>query len=130
MNVSRYTRKDIGNLGERITCEYLRRLGFTVIGRNIAAKMGELDIVAEKNDCLHIVEVKAVKCYEFPGSNSNESYNPADNLHSSKIRKVIRTAQWYVAKTGWEGEWQVDGALVWLRDRDGLSRIQYYPQVV
>jgi putative endonuclease len=130
MNLERYTRKDIGNLGERVTCEYLSKRGHLIVGRNIAAKTGELDVIAQKGNCLHFVEVKAVKCQEFSNGYSNTSYNPADNLHANKIRKVIKTAQWYIAHYGWEGEWQVDGALVWLRERDGLARIQYYPQVV
>lgn len=130
MDISTYSRKDIGNLGEKVACEYLRRSGFTITGRNIASKMGELDIVAQKELSLHIVEVKTVTCIEFPSKGSANAYNPADNLHANKIRKVVRTAEWFVARSRWEGEWQVDGALVWLRLRDGMTRIQYYSQIV
>lgn len=125
-----YSRKDIGNLGERVVCEYLRRLGFSITHCNVATKTGELDVVAKKDDCLHIVEVKAGKCHEFPSPASFEVFNPAQNLHRHKIQKVVRTSEWFMANIAWEGEWQVDGAVVWLRERDGRAKIQYYPQIV
>lgn len=129
MNIPALSTKDRGNLGERLVERYLRRLGFRILGRNIARKTGELDIVARKGECLHFVEVKALMCREFPGDTS-DGYDPADNLHPYKIRKVARTAEWYVAEQEWEGEWQVDGALVWLRERDGKALIRYLPQIV
>ncbi|MEO6536453.1 MAG: YraN family protein [Candidatus Paceibacterota bacterium] len=131
MNLSKSSRKDIGNLGERVAAEYLRRLGFSIIGRNIAFKTGELDVMALNENTLHIVEVKTVVCVEFPNLESQDSgYDPAWNLHPYKIRKVRRTAEWYVADKNWEGEWQIDGALVWLRQSDGMARVRYYPQIV
>lgn len=131
MEPKKYTRKDIGNLGERVAAEYLRKLGFIIMDRNVARKTGELDVIAQKEGILHIVEVKAVLCPEFPSGGSLEGgYDPAWNLHAHKIRKVARTAEWYVLEKGWKGEWQVDGALVWIRKRDFLARIRYYPQIL
>jgi hypothetical protein len=37
---------------------------------------------------------------------------------------------WFVANAGWEGDWQVDGMLVWLRGRDGRARMRYLPQIL
>lgn len=125
------SRKDIGILGERVAAEYLRRRGFTILGRNIARKTGELDIVAQSGKTLHIVEVKTIACDEFPESVRYESaYSPAENLHAYKIRKVARTAEWYVAEKLWKGDWQIDGALVWLRRRDALAKVRYLPQII
>jgi putative endonuclease len=124
------SRKVIGNMGETIAAVYLERHGFKVIGRNIARKTGELDIVAKKAGTLHIVEVKTMSCAEFPGAGAFDRYDPADNLHTHKIHKVARTAEWYVANIGWEGDWQVDGALVWIRERDKVARIRYLPQIL
>lgn len=129
MDVSSLSTKDRGDLGERVVSEYLKRLWFQILGRNIARKTGELDIVARKGECLHFVEVKTLLCREFP-VDAGDGYDPADNLHPYKIRKVARTAEWYVAEKDWEGEWQVDGALVWLRLRDGKAHIRYLPQIV
>lgn len=130
MDIRGYTRKDIGNLGESVAAEYLRRQGFAVLGRNIARKWGELDIVARKEGCLHVIEVKSRVCSAFPGPSADSAYGPSNNLHSGKIRTVARMAAWYVSFIGWEGEWQIDGALVWLRAHDGMARVRYLPQLL
>lgn len=131
MNLEGKSTKDIGNLGELVAAEYLRRHNFTVIDRNVVRKTGELDLVAQKGEVLHFIEVKSVLRREFPEKDSSrDSYDPSSNLHPKKIQKVARTAQWYVAEKDWEGEWQVDGVLVWLRERDGMAQVEYLPQIV
>jgi putative endonuclease len=131
MDLANKTRKEVGALGERAAALWLSRKGFRVIDRNVLRKTGELDLIARKGQTLHFVEVKSLVCPEFPNPESREdAYDPSENLHPGKIRRVARTAEWYVAEKEWEGEWQVDGALVWLRERDGLARIEYLPQIV
>lgn len=128
----------MGNLGESVAAEYLKRHGFRIRDRNIARKTGELDIIAEKEDTLYFVEVKTNLVDEFPHSTEasrgrpdyTDEYDPSVNLHEMKIRKVARTGEWYVLENDWEGEWQVDGILVWLRRRDGMARVRYLPQIV
>ena len=131
MNLSSKTSKEVGNLGESVACEYLERHGFKIIDRNIARKTGELDVIAEKENTLHFVEVKTVLADEFPREeNAKDEYDPSLNLHESKVRKVARTGEWYVLEKNWEGECQVDGCLVWLRRRDGMAKVSYLPQIV
>ena len=131
MDISSYTRKQVGTLGENVACEYLRRHGFDIRDRNVARKTGELDIIAEKADTLHFVEVKTVLADEFPREKStDDDYDPSLNLHEAKVRKVARTGEWYVLEKNWEGEWQGDGILVLLRRRDGMARVSYLPQIV
>jgi Holliday junction resolvase-like predicted endonuclease len=113
--------KDIGNKGESAVVEYLRRLGFTILDRNVSFKTGELDVVAQKGRVMHIVEVKSLTCDTFPSAVAADRYDPADNLHANKLRKVARTAEW---------EWQIDGALVWIRRGDGVAKVRYLPQVL
>ncbi len=131
MDISSKTRKEVGALGEKVAAEYLRRHGFRIRDRNIARKTGELDLIVEKDNTLHFVEVKTVLAYEFPSEkNMKDDYDPSLNLHEAKVRKVARTGEWYVLEKKWEGEWQVDGVLVWLRRRDGMARVSYLPQIV
>ena len=132
MDLTFKTRKEIGNLGESVACEYLKRRGFSILNRNFVRKTGELDIIARSGDTLHFVEVKTILAEEFPlAENKGEDvYDPSLNLHAAKVRKVARTGEWYVLEKKWEGEWQVDGCLVWLRRRDGIARVNYLPQIV
>ncbi|MDP1707101.1 MAG: YraN family protein [bacterium] len=131
MDISSYTRKQVGKLGEDVACEYLRRHGFTIRDRNYVKKTGELDIIAEKENTLHFVEVKTILAHNFLSERSRgDDYDPSLNLHEAKVRKVARTGEWYVLEKDWEGEWQVDGCLVWLRRSDGMARVSYLPQIV
>jgi putative endonuclease len=131
MDLARMSRKEVGNLGEAIAAEYLRRRGFEVIDRNVARKTGELDLIAREGELLHMVEVKTIAAEEFPDEhNARDEYDPSLNLHGAKLRKVARTAEWYCLEKRWEGEWQVDGCLVWLRRRDGRARVRYLPQLL
>jgi len=66
--------KKFGNESEDRAIEYLEKGGFIIIERNFyAKKMGEIDIVAKKEDVLHFIEVK---------SSSNSSYEPIYNIHT------------------------------------------------
>lgn len=131
MDVSSKTRKEVGAIGENVAAEYLKRHGFRIRDRNVARKTGEIDIIAEREDTLCFVEVKTILVDNFPEENNvNDDYDPSLNLHEMKIRKVARTGEWYVLEQNWEGEWQVDGVLVWLRRRDGMARVSYLPQIV
>lgn len=131
MDISTKSRREVGALGEKVAAEYLKRHGFRIRDRNVARKTGELDIVAERGDTLCFVEVKTMVVDEFPDeSRVRDDYDPSLNLHEMKIRRVARTGEWYVLENDWEGEWQVDGILVWLRRRDGKCLVRYLPQIV
>ena len=131
MDISSWSRKEVGNLGELVACEYLKRHGFSIRDRNISKKTGELDVIAEKENTLHFVEVKTVLADEFPSKeDAGDDYDPSLNLHEAKVRKVARTGEWYVLEKKWGGEWQVDGCLIWLRRRDGMARVSYLPQIM
>lgn len=131
MDISSFRRKEVGALGEKVAAEYLSRHGFSILDRNVVRKTGELDLIAEKDDVLHFVEVKTILTDEFPSEKEAEDeYDPSINLHEAKVRKVARTGEWYVAEKNWEGDWQVDGCLVWLRRKDGMAKVSYLSQLV
>ncbi len=78
-----------GLSGEHIATDYLKYKGFTILERNYTKKIGEIDIIAEKEGKLHFVEVKTLVKY---GSN----FNPFENLTPFKLRKLVRMVQWYL----------------------------------
>jgi putative endonuclease len=69
-----------GNKGEEIAARYLENHGFRILDRNWEIKMGELDIVASKNNTTYFVEVKT----QF----ENQKTSPVDELTPSKIRAL------------------------------------------
>lgn len=59
------SKKLAGQWGEDCACEYLRRKGYHVIGRNYACRFGEIDIIARKRGYLAFVEVKLRRSDRF-----------------------------------------------------------------
>lgn len=114
MDTSPVSRKVLGAYGEAAVCVYLRHRGFSIRAQNVSCKIGEIDIVAQKEDTLHIIEVKTRRCETFPDyTHMNEQvFHPADNLTIEKVRRVKRMGEWYIHTTGWRGCAQIDGALV------------------
>lgn len=109
---------------------YLRRRGFRIRDKNVARKTGELDLIALEGETLHFVEVKTIVADRFPAERrTSDEYDPSLNLHEAKVRRVARTGEWYVLENDWEGEWQVDGCLVWLRRSDGRALVRFLPQI-
>ena len=126
MDISSYSTKAIGDLGEEMAASYLKKQGFSIVERNVVRKTGEVDIIARKKETLHFVEVKTRLCREFPHEDDRDTaFDPSANLHNAKIGKIARTSEWYVAEKNWEGDWQIDGLLVWLRGRDGAAYVSY-----
>ena len=131
MDIQSLTTKEIGNLGEKIACEYVKRHGMKIVERNVTRKTGEIDVVAQEGSTLHFIEVKTIVCINLPSNkDTDDEYDPSANLHQAKINRVARTSEWYVANKDWEGEWQVDAALVWLRKGDGMAKVTYIDQIL
>src|SRR3990167_4466208 len=47
-----------GKKGEDYACSYLSRNGFRICERNFRSRYGEIDIIAEKDNRIHLIEVK------------------------------------------------------------------------
>ena len=52
------TRKETGDLGERVARDFLKKRGYRIVETNFRCREGEIDIVARQRDCLVFVEVR------------------------------------------------------------------------
>lgn len=52
-------KKSFGNWAEKVVCIYLQKQGFKVLVTNYRRPFGEIDVIAQTNDLLVFVEVKA-----------------------------------------------------------------------
>lgn len=118
----------IGELGEKICTKYLREIGFTLIELNYTKKSGEIDIIAEKNDILHFIEVKSVQLKYV----SYETYNPAENLTKSKYAKILKTTNVYLDENSvsHETKWQIDLYCVFINRDSGKHKINRIENIV
>jgi len=94
--MAKNTRK-IGDIGERIACEYLVRKGFVVISRNYRKSWGEIDIIANKDSLIHFVEVKSAHTYF---SFNDDSHHPEENVDGWKMKQIRKMIQTYFDENG------------------------------
>lgn len=83
-------RKARGRYGEDRAADYLTRRGFRVRARNHFCRVGEVDLIAERDELLCFVEVRARKSAAFA--------SPEATVSRSKQRKVVLAAMDYVRR--------------------------------
>jgi putative endonuclease len=59
------TTKQIGNSGEDLACQFLRKQGYKILERNFRIRGGEIDIIAKDKETLVFVEVKLRYGHEY-----------------------------------------------------------------
>jgi putative endonuclease len=83
-------KKTEGQRGEEIACKALKKKGYRILDKNFSCRHGELDIVAEDEDVVCFIEVKA---------RSSEDYGlPEEAVTHWKRRKLLNTAFVYIEK--------------------------------
>jgi len=101
------SRQKLGQFGEKIAEEFLKRKGYKILDRNFfvrsafGPKTGEIDIVAKKDDAISFVEVKTVLA---------SSVSPEQKVNFQKQRKLIKMAQIWLMKNKipLNKKWQID----------------------
>ena len=82
-------KKLIGDKGERKVAKMYQFKGYKIIARNFSCKYGELDIVAEKDGMIVVVEVKTRSAYDFARG--------IDAVSPHKIRRMKSAALAYIS---------------------------------
>ncbi len=112
--------RSLGRKGEDLAVAYLEGLGYRVKERNFYTRWGEIDIVAEREGSLHLVEVRTVT--------RGGMLDPREALTRKKRDHLWRAVQIYLKKRKWRGDFSVDFiAIEWEEDN---PRIHYFPQVL
>lgn len=94
---SKKNNKNIGKIGENIVCRYLSSNNYSIIDRNYLKKCGEIDIIAEKDEIIHFIEVKSVTCDNL-SDNFIDQYRPEDNVHGDKLMRIRNTVQIFLSE--------------------------------
>ena len=85
-------RQTFGQYGEDAAAEFLRRKGFTILGRNVRTAFGELDLIALDGDVVVFVEVKA-----------RRTTSGLEAVDARKQMRLSRLAVAFLARAGWLG---------------------------
>jgi ribonuclease HII len=84
------TSKEIGDVGEDVAAEYLKRMGHKIVERNWKTKFCEIDIVSTKDNTLYFVEVKYRKTSQQGGG--------VEAITPKKLRQMRFAVELYVLK--------------------------------
>lgn len=82
------TNKSIGGNGEDFAALILQTKGYEILERNYRTKLGEIDIIAKKDNVLHFVEVK---------TRTQKTYGyPAESVTEDKLNRIRKASQIYM----------------------------------
>ena len=105
---------EVGQLAETAAAKYLERQGYQILDRNWRTKWCEIDIVAERDEEVHLVEVKYRGRSDFGGGFGAINHDKADRLRRaasawSADHKYEGTCHIdVIAITGDPGSWQIE----------------------
>lgn len=95
--------REKGNFAEKRAISFLQDLNFEIIEKNFyAKKLGEIDIIAKKNDTYHFCEVKSAPDYE----------TAINNLTASKLSKIKRSVDYYLQTKKLDVAFCIDAIIV------------------
>ncbi len=79
---------ELGKLGEELAVEYLQKKGYEILETNWIFQKAEIDIIAQKENTLAIVEVKTRSSTDFG--------LPQDFVKPKKIQLLVKAVNEYV----------------------------------
>ncbi|WP_320035126.1 YraN family protein [Campylobacterota bacterium DY0563] len=105
-----------GDIAENKACEYLNSQAFKIIEKNFyAKKLGEIDIIAVKDEIYHFIEVKSSNSYE----------NAINNITKTKLAKLKRSVDYYIQKKELNSSFCIDAIIVVDEDIEFLENITF-----
>ena len=129
---NRTEKRKLGDIGENIACDYLKRHGFEILDRNYLRKWGELDIIAKRKGIIRFVEVKSVSCVTLPANVIHEAgYRPEENVHPQKLKRLARAIQTYILEKRLDNmDWQLDIITVKIDKTNRKARVEMLENII
>lgn len=91
---------ELGKLGEELSVEYLQKEGYEILETNWTFQKAEIDIIAQKENTLAIIEVKTRSSLEFG--------LPQEFVKPKKIQLLVKAVNEYVVSNDMDIEVRFD----------------------
>ena len=101
---------DLGKLGEALAVEFLQQNGYEILETNWVFQKAEIDIIAQKENVLAIVEVKTRSNIEFG--------LPQDFVKPKKIQLLVKAVNEYVISKDLDVEVRFDIIAISKEEKD------------
>lgn len=125
--------KQIGAWGEQITAKHYQNASFKIHDMNYLKAWGEIDVIAEKAQRIHFIEVKTVS-YEtkqaLQHAVTHGTWRPEENVTEFKLKKLSRAIESWLQERRWSGDWQIDVAAVRIVPRETYATINILDNVI
>jgi putative endonuclease len=89
-----YNKKELGNIGEKLACQYLEKEKYKIIEKNFRCSQGEIDIIAYDINKKEIVFFEVKTRTNFNYGNPSEAINKIKKLH------IKKSMEYYLYKKG------------------------------
>ena len=110
-------RKTLGEFGERWARVYLEQNGYRIRETNFRCREGEIDIVAQHEDCLVFVEVRTKTGSRFG--------TPEESVTAAKQEKLVSVAMSYLqTHDNLPSEWRIDVVAIEVSPNGRVARTE------
>lgn len=79
-----------GRSAEALARQWLRAQGFVIEAANVRYAVGEIDVVAREDETLCFIEIRSAGTTDWG--------DPLESVRVRKQRRLLRAAQWYLAR--------------------------------
>jgi len=112
--------KNLGKIGEDLALDFLKSHNFSVLEKNFRSRLGEIDIIAQKDRSLYFIEVK---------TRSNTNYGkPFESVDKRKVYHIKKAAQFYLLKNK-SPDYKLKVAVFSILIEDGKTDIKFWDNI-
>jgi len=116
-------RKEIGVIGEKLARGFIKKKGYRIRETNFRCRHGEIDIIAQKKDCLIFIEVRTKSGSAFG--------TPEESITATKKKKLVSTALAYIqSHNELPAQWRIDFIAIEMNNNGKASRIDLIENAV
>lgn len=118
-----FYKKQLGDFGEQLALKYLLNHNYQIITCHYQKRVGEIDIIAcDPEKTLVFFEVKARTLDKFG--------QPEEAITPSKIRKLIKTAYWFLKENKLENQkFRLDVLAIKLDHEKKMAKIRHFRNI-
>ena len=116
------TNKEIGKYGEELAKNFLIKKGYEILEMNYHfSRLAEIDIIAQKNNILHFIEVKT--------RTQNAFGTPLEAITPKKLKQIYSCAMFYMSNSKKKFKnYQID-AIGILLNKNNIPKIDFIENI-